>query len=318
MQISQLLKVFNRINRDVGWVSLIVGGHGVHFVRLKRTAVKVEVLMCEFHELENVTSAELEKLIKELDLGAFQFTTLLAPEEYQILLVDAPNVPAEEMKTAVRFRIKDSLNYHVDEATVDVLQIPGNANSGNRPQSLFAIAASNEILKKRISLFEKAKINLSVIDIPEMAQRNIAALFETEGRGLALLSFDARGGLLTFTSGGELYLARRLDITSGQLLDANESIRQQYVERVELEIQRSMDYFDRQFHYITLGKMLVSAPAGAGLVPLFANSLGLPVEAINLAEALDISATPVLLDSEFVTEALPAVGAALRQERRKP
>jgi MSHA biogenesis protein MshI len=317
MQITQFLKVFKRINRDVGWVSIIIGRHGVHFVRLKRTEAQVEVMMCEFHPLENVTSTELERLVRELNLGAFQFTTLLPPDEYQILLVDAPNVPAEELKTAVRFRIKDSLSYHVDEAAVDVLQIPGNANSGNRPQSLFAVAASNEILKKRISLFEKAKINLTVIDIPEMAQRNIAALFETEGRGLAILSFDERGGLLTFTSGGELYLARRLDITSGQLLDANESIRQQFVERVELEIQRSMDYFDRQFHYITLGKMLVSAPEGAGLVQVFAHSLGLPVEAINLAETFDISATPALLNNDFVTEALPAIGAALRQERRK-
>ncbi len=317
MQITQILNVFKRINRDVGWVSILVGGNGVYFVRLKRTVSQVEVLMCEFHPIENVSSAELEKLVRDRNLGAFQFTTLLAPDEYQILMVDAPNVPAEELKTAVRFRIKDSLNYHVDEATVDVLQIPGNANSGNRPQSLFAVAASNEILRKRISMFEKAKINLTVIDIPEMAQRNIAALYETEGRGLALLSFDDRGGLLTFTSGGELFLARRMDITSGQLLDANENVRQQYVERVELEIQRSMDYFDRQFHYISLGKMLVSAPEGAGLVKLFANSLGLPVEAINLAGIFDISATPALLNHDFVTEALPAVGAALRQERRK-
>ena len=317
MQITQILNVFKRINRDVGWVSILVGGNGVYFVRLKRTVSQVEVLMCEYHPIENVSSAELEKLVRDRNLGAFQFTTLLAPDEYQILMVDAPNVPAEELKTAVRFRIKDSLNYHVDEATVDVLQIPGNANSGNRPQSLFAVAASNEILRKRISMFEKAKINLTVIDIPEMAQRNIAALYETEGRGLALLSFDDRGGLLTFTSGGELFLARRMDITSGQLLDANENVRQQYVERVELEIQRSMDYFDRQFHYISLGKMLVSAPEGAGLVKLFANSLGLPVEAINLAEIFDISATPALLNHDFVTEALPAVGAALRQERRK-
>jgi MSHA biogenesis protein MshI len=149
-----------------------------------------------------------------------------------------------------------------------------------------------------------------------MAQRNIAALFETEGRGLALLSFDERGGLLTFSSDGELYLARRLDITSGQLLDANENIRQQYIERVELEIQRSMDYFDRQFHYITLGKMLVSAPQGARLVQLFANSLGLPVEELNLAESFNLSAAPALLHNDFVIEALPAIGAALRQERR--
>ena len=314
MQIPKIFNIFKRINRSVGWSSIVIGERGVHLVRAKRTVARVEVVMCDFHPMQNVSAVDLEKLVRENNLGTFQFTTLLAPAEYQILMVDAPNVPVDEMKTAIRYRIKDSLNYHVDEATVDILQIPGNNNSGNRPQSVYAIAASNEVLKKRISLFEKAKINLKVVDIPEMAQRNIAALFETEGRGLALLAFDERGGLLTFTCNGELYLARRLEITSGQLLDANENARQQYVERVELEIQRSMDYFDRQFHYISLSRMLVSAPVGAGLVNLFADTLGLPVEPLVLSGALDISAVPALRENEFVAEALQAIGAALRQE----
>ncbi len=313
----QFLNIFKQINRKTGWVSILLDGHGVHCVKLKRSATTIEVQMCEFRQIENVSSADLERLVRELNLGSFQFTTLLAPEEYQLLIVDAPNVPDDELKTAVRFRIKDSLNCQVDEAVVDILQIPGNPNSGNRPQSLFAVAASNDTLKKRASQFEKAKINLNVIDIPEMAQRNIGQLFETPGRGLAFLAFDSRGGLLTFTCEGELYLARRLEVTSEQLQDANENARQQYFERVELEIQRSLDYFDRQFHYITLERLLVSAPEGAGLISLFAENLGLPVEAFNLSQVLDLSAVPALRENEFACEALQAIGAALRQERRK-
>src|SRR5438067_7603301 len=51
------------------------------------------------------------------------------------------------------------------------------------------------------------------------AQRNISALLEPEGRGVAMLSFDADGGLLTVTFKAELYLARRIDVTLEQLLD---------------------------------------------------------------------------------------------------
>ena len=51
-----------------------------------------------------------------------------------------------------------------------------------------------------------------------------------------LLAFDETGGLLTITSDGELYLARRIDISCGQLQDANESLRQQYFDRLELEV----------------------------------------------------------------------------------
>jgi MSHA biogenesis protein MshI len=234
-----------------------------------------------------------------------------------MLLVEAPSVPVDELKTAVRWRIKDMLNYHIDDATVDVLQIPPGKKSGaERPQSLYAIAAPSETIKKRIALFEKAKINLQVIDIPEMAQRNIATLFEEGERGLALLSFSDSGGLLTVTCGGELYLARHLDITEGQLQDSNENLRQQYLERVELELHRSLDYFGRQFSYIPVTRLLVSAPEQLGLVQQFTSGLDLEVEQLDLAGVLDISAAPELADSGFAAHMLHALGAALRLERR--
>src|SRR5574340_425412 len=105
--------------------------------------------------------------------GVYHFNMLLAPGEYQILLVEAPNVPADEMKTAIRWKIKDSLSYHVDNATVDVLQIPASKSGPARAPSLYAIAAANDIIQKHMALFEQAKLKLDVIDVPEMAQRNI-------------------------------------------------------------------------------------------------------------------------------------------------
>lgn len=316
MQLPQFLTLFKRTNRNSGWFCVALGTRGVHFVQIKRAGALLQVVKCAFFQMENINPSSLEKIVREQRLGKHQFTTLLAPDEYQIMMVDAPNVPAEEMKTAIRYRIKDALNYHVDNAMVDVLEVPGSKGGGNRPQSVYAIAASNELIQKRIELFEKAKIDLSVIDIPEMAQRNIAALYETEGRGLALLAFDERGGLLTFTSAGELCLSRRLDVTSGQLQDANEDIREQYFDRVELEIQRSLDYFDRQFHQVSLSRMLVCAGDNVLLASRLASSLGLPVEPLDLSQVMDVSAVPELQDSDFVVEALPAIGAALRQERR--
>lgn len=316
MQFPQFLKLFKRTSREAGWFCIAIGAHGAHFVQAKYVGAQFQVVMCAFYPMEVVTSAALEKVAKELHLESFQITTLLAPDQYQVLMVDALNVPIEELKTAIRYRIKDSLNYHVDDATVDVLQIPGNKNAGSRPQSLYAIAASNDTIQKRIALFENAKINLSVIDIPEMAQRNIASLYEKDGRGLALLAFDESGGLLTCTCDGELYLSRRLDVTSGQLQDANEDVRQQYFDRVELEVQRSLDYFDRQFNQVSLTQMLVCTPDGMGLVSQLSGNLGLPVGMLDLSQVMDISAVPALQESEFVTEAFSAIGAALRQERR--
>lgn len=316
MQMPLLSNLFKRTNRNAGWFAIGVSGKGVHFARVKFSGNLPQVVMCAFYPAASVTPPVLEKLRKDARIGSYQFTTLLSPGEYQISLVDAPNVPVAELKTAVRWRIKDTLSYHVDDATVDVLQIPSNKSASERPQSLYAVAASNDTIKKCIALFENAKIELDVIDIPEMAQRNVAELFEVNGRGLALLAFDDNGGLLTFTLDGELYLARRLEVTIGQLQDANEGLRQQAIDRIELEVQRSLDYFGRQFNHIPVSRLLVSAPDQSGLIKMLADNLGLPVERLDLAQVMDISAVPDLADSDYLAYALPVLGAALRQERR--
>jgi MSHA biogenesis protein MshI len=316
MEMSQFFKVFKQSSRANGWNAVVISKRGVHIAQAKYVGLRPQVTKCAFYPLAEVSASALEKVRKDAQLDDAGFTTLLSASEYQMMMVDAPNVPVDELKTAIRWKIKDSLSYHVDDATIDVLQIPTNKYGGDRPQSLYAIASSNETIRKRIALFEKAKIELSVIDIPETAQRNIAALFEMEGRGLAMLVFGDEGGLLTITCDGELFLARRLDITLGQLQDANENLRQQYLDRVELEVQRSLDYFDRQFHHVPVNRMLLSAPESLGLDKVLTTSLGLPVEMLDLAQGMDIIAIRELSDSEFVSYALPALGAALRLEKK--
>lgn len=322
MGIMNLSRLFKAKSHDAGWFAIGIGAHGIHLAQVNLVGAMPRVVRCEYHETGAVSAAVLDKVGHSANTGKHHFTTLLSPGEYQMLLVDAPNVPANELKTAIRWKIKDGLNYHIDDATVDVLQIPASKYGLDRAQSMYAIAASNETIQKRIALFEQAKIELDVIDIPEMAQRNVAALFERDDRALVLLAFDDNGGLLTFTAKGELFLSRRIEISAGQLQDANEQLRQQYRDRVELELQRSLDYFDRQFNHLPVSRVLVSVPqdAGmhgdAGLVSFLAAAVEVKVEKLDLSQVMDISAVPALAGSEFAAYALPTLGAAMRQESR--
>lgn len=315
MGIMNSSRLFKAKSHEGGWFAVGIDTHGIHLAQVSLVGAMPRVVRCEYHEGE-VSAAALEKVCRGGNGSKLDFTTLLAPGEYQMLMVDAPNVPASEMKTAIRWKIKDGLSYHIDDATVDVLQIPASKYGSDRAQSMYAIAASNVTIHKRIAMFEQAKIELSVIDIPEIAQRNIAALFEQDDRALALLAFDDTGGLMTFTIKGELLLARRIEITAGQLQDANEQLRKQSRDRVELELQRSLDYFDRQYNHLPISRVLVCAPDDAALVKFLAAALEVKVERMELSQVMDISKVPALADSEFVAHVLPALGAALRQESR--
>jgi MSHA biogenesis protein MshI len=207
------------------------------------------------------------------------------------------------------------LDFHVDDATIDVLDIPADRSAAQRAaHSMFAVAARNSVIEQRQGLFAAARIGLAVIDIPEMAQRNISAMVEPAGRGVAMLSFGEDGGLLTVTFGGELYLSRRIDVTLAQLLGADQERQLASFDKITLEVQRSLDHFERQFHFITLAS-LVLAPSGAsGLEEYLASHLYTPVSTMNLADVLELDAAPQLADAAGQQRFFVALGASLRHE----
>jgi MSHA biogenesis protein MshI len=238
----------------------------------------------------------------------YQCLTLLGPEQYQLLLVEAPNVPAAELKAAVRWRLKDMLDYHVDDATIDVLDIPPDPSGVQRTHSMYAVAARNEVVQQCIRRLESAGVPLTVIDIAETAQRNIAALYESPDRALAFLYFGADHSLLTINYHAELYLARRIDVTAHQLT-ADEPR-----ERVLLELQRSFDHFERQFPFASVEKLMLGPePAETGMVEYLSANLGLPVRAARLQEVLDVAGD---LGDDQGWGLFHVVGASLRTDTK--
>jgi MSHA biogenesis protein MshI len=258
----------------------------------------------------------LERLLKEAFANKYRCALLLSLNEYQMFALDAMNVPAEEIKSAVRWRLKDMLDYHTDDATIDVFDIPGDTHNNGRNASLIAVAARNQLILERQNLFKQANLSLQVIDIVDMAQRNISCLLEPEGRGVAMLSFDAQGGLLTVTFNQELYLSRRLDINLSALQVDDEQARFNIFERVSLELQRSLDHFERQHNYITTAK-LVLAPMGelgAVLQSYLSSNMYMPIELLDLSKILDVAHLPELKEAQQQQLFYQIIGASLRKE----
>lgn len=288
---------------------------GVCVTHVRRvTDNKPLVTLCAVSRAETVDVPVLEKMVKEYGLGSYKGSFLLNPGAYQMLVVEAPNVPAAELKTAVRWRIKDMLDFSVDDATVDVLEIPADKNAQSRKRSLYTVAARNEVIRKCMADFDAARLPVSVIDIPELAQRNIASLLEDKDRGLALLSFDENGGLLTFTYDGELYSSRHIDVPLSQLNQADSEQRQRHYDRITLELQRSMDSFERQFSFITINKLVIAPlPAEVNLEAYLASNLYLPVSTLDMDEIFDFSTVSGVGPAQRM-QCFLTLGAALRDE----
>jgi MSHA biogenesis protein MshI len=313
-----MMTSFFKSRRKPGWLAVNVLPEQVDIAYVTRNgSQRPLVLMTDSFRKEGSDSLTLARLRKELELARYRCTTLMKSGEYQVLQIEAPNVPDEEIKAASGWKVKDMIDYPVERAVVEVLRIPGPTVGAGRAAQLFAVAARDETVRQQLRLFQSADIPLEVIDIPELAQRNVSALLESEGRPLAMLGFDGQGGLLTITQGGELLLSRFLDVTLQQLVEAAGDRREQVLDRIGLELQRSLDFFDRQPNSVALTRLLIpTLPQGAGLLEYLANNLSVPVEVFDLESVLDFSQVPALKNPLRQSQCMQILGAALRDDTK--
>lgn len=306
---------WRKAGKKTGWLAVSQGASGtLAAVVQRRTDARPAVLAAAFHPgVLADAPAQLARVGRELDAAARHCSLLLNPGDYQLLAVEAPNVPAAEMKTAVGWRLKDMIDFPVADATIDVLDIPVAPNGPAHNHQVFAVAARNTVVQPRQEMFAEAKVALAAIDIPELAQRNVSALLETEGRGLAMLAFDESGGLLTVTCRGELYLARRIDLTLGQVEGPHEQ-RQQHYDRIALELQRSLDHFERQFQYVAVARLVVVPTGSSSLYDYLSANLYLPVDLLDLSNVFDLEAVPEMHDPVQQARFFTVLGGALRDE----
>lgn len=309
------MRLFGKAEKKNGWLAIGLTAEGVQAAAIERRADGVPrvLLAASYPGQADQAGVSLARLGKELQADRYRCTTLLGAGGYQLLLVEAPNVPEAEMKTALGWRVKDMIDFPLEQATIDMALLP-QANGSNQARQAFAVAARNSVLVPHQQLFADSKIALSAIDIGEMAQRNISALLEPEGRGVALLAFDADGGLLTVSYQTELYLARRIDISLNQLLEPDPDRLQHLHDRITLELQRSLDHFERQFSFVTVAKLVLAPVGEGGLLAYLTANLYLPVEQLDLASVLDLSEAVMLQDPAQQAGFLRTLGAALREQ----
>ncbi len=292
---------------QTGFLAIQAGAGGLSHAELNWRNGRPALAAC-VARTDEIESAKSWSIYSQAPLPV---SLVLSPGEYQLLPIDAPPVPPQEMKMAVRWRVKDLIDFPVDDATVDVIRL--DAGQAEPSGKLLAVVAHNQVLKRYIELAERARLKLAAIDIPELAQRNIAALLETPGRVLALLSFTPQGGLLTITRNGELCFYRRLEFSLASLPGMDEDRLHLAFDRLALELQRSLDHIERQYSSWRLDRIVLAPPpAVPGMADYLREQLYLPLEVADLNTVFD----GALPEPATLGACWFALGGALRREEK--
>lgn len=300
--------IFKRLDDSSGQIGVFRGPEGLAVAQIlaPATASKPALAQCELEPDQD--GEALLRLVRRLPNRKLPAVTVLPSSAYQMLLVEAPQVPGDELLGAVRWRIKDLIDFHIDDAVIDVFQMP-NQSRGGPDQMMYAVVAKATDVRAEVTAAEEAGLKLDAIEIVELSLRNIAARLEEEARGIALLYLAETSGVLLLVRQGILYLTRHIETGVSTLREAN-GLRSELISGLALETRRSLDYFESHYEQQSIPVLYT-----AGLDPSdqdqVTRELGLSVRNIDLSTLLENAAE---LDEHAQRLCLPAIGAALRHD----
>ena len=226
----------------------------------------------------------------------------LAPGTYHLTKMERPAVPPEELAAAVRWRVREALDYPLEEAVTDVFEVPAQGGAG-RPPLVYVVAARAAPLREMVALARAAGLRPWKIDVAELALRNLVEWDEAGAETVAAVYLMPDRGIIQITRGDVLYLSRNLEYGLEALARAD------LHERVALELQRTMDYYDSHFGAAPVKHLLVM-PGGevaSRLAESVGGSLGLAARVWEAGPHMPEGAR----SPELTSDALLALGGAL-------
>ncbi len=230
---------------------------------------------------------------------------LLARHDVQILQLEKPPVTKDELLQAVKWKVKDLISYEVEQAVVDVYQLP---HSPKTPREYInAVVANESVVQGYVDAIRQASLTLQVLDVYELVSKNYCHFCTLDAATVMLLQFADNEGLLTVYHQKDLYVARDFKIG---LLDMEAALAQDEAiyDALLLELQRSMDYFESSYGLGQAQNLLVFPPgAGTGrMAKYLQNYVNYDIGFISVPHA-DNGA-----DDRLEAHCFPAYCAALR------
>ncbi len=304
------MQFFKKKAKSSARVGVVINAEELALAHMGERDAAPYLLHCESVPLESEKDAgiALIKIVKDLGLEGSQCSFVLSPKDYSLHLVEAPAVEPEEMRAAVRWKIKDLLDTKIEETAIDVFEIPEGAYRGRK--MVYVVASQKSRIQQIVDRVTESELELAVIDIPELAMKNISNHFIEDPQGVAFMDLRRTGSTMNITRDGDLYLTRRintqLDPEVMQSADWGT-----LKDRLVLEIQRSLDYFESQMGQGQITKIVIVQRQNdtRGMLDALNEMLTVKVSALDIGKFLD---TDVVLTPQMQQICMVAIGATLR------
>ena len=340
---------FFRGKRSV--VGCDLGRGAVKLVQLTLTSKGWKVVHADLHEL-SPESADDDACPSPQAIQAAMQRAWIAGEPIAVGLqrrpavvrhVELPPIPAREIREALRWEAKKATSLGVDDVIVDYLAGDVVGGAGERKMPVTMVAAERAAVEGEFRQYERAGLRVTAMDVNPVAFYHAAHRLgadQTGGGCVALVDIGlgrmdiniVKQGTLRFSRSipmGGATLTQRLIQHFGIDVGQAEAIKREQglsgkakilevlgpeVDRLIVEIQRSVDYYRAQSRDGALERMLLAGgtPLMPGFVAYISSFFDAKVALFNPFEGMDYLTAGADLE-QLAPRYVSSVGLALRE-----
>jgi MSHA biogenesis protein MshI len=303
-------------------IAALPEGLAIAYLRGESTATP-ELARCEFVPCGDAERpGALKSWVERNGLMGAKCRWVLDARDYRLMQTQRPEVPDAELREALRWRVQDMTDLPPEEAEIEYFPMPAS-RQGGRGETLSVVVCRAELVRAYSICCEQAGLDLRVIDIPQFGLRDLAERLPESARGLALIRLEENRGSVQVQQGDTLFITRELDFGTRSLGDEfmgdgdDGSPRDGSFDRLALEIQRSLDYYESHFGMPPVAGLIVAPIEGntQSLVDRLHRSLGVIARTLDVTALLRCAGP---LEDAIQQRCLTAVGAALGYEASRP
>lgn len=197
---------------------------------------------------------QLKSQLKKHQLTG-QCHLVLAASQAQTVQVDKPKIPESELNAALKWQIKDLVNYSPEDMVLDYYDAPA-LNGSN--EKISVVCTSKKELIPLIESMNAEGLVLKSITTEEFAFANLLPV--QNDACLMVCQQPNEEIVLLIVKQGKIFFTRRLRGFAQIAAKTAEELSYGVIDNLNLEIQRSTDYFERQLKQAPIRTIEVIVP----------------------------------------------------------
>jgi hypothetical protein len=221
--------MFNLLKKESKQALLYLDNQGFSVLYYDRVDLSCKSSQFKKKTAEGSIKGDLKAFVDQYHLAKAPLSVVLGPDQYQMILIDRPNVEEKELAESAMWLVKDQMTLPVEEAFLQIFKPPEFQIGAPK---LYVVAVEKNVLYALQQASEFVGLQLSEVNILDLS---FAKLLESRGHvGL----FYSQGGCLYFLCLNQGTLMYR------QALGKIEDLMKENVKNMSLVCQRLIDQYE--------------------------------------------------------------------------